>query len=104
MSVITPARLHNRAYKNTVSIPLITKFHQSQFPAIPFFATNPVTASWRVGGKRGRDHRCARKPPRHITAREKELGRAASCSSCVVDADAEIEQEISRDNRPIEKR
>ncbi len=26
-------------------MPLITKFHQSQLPAIPFLATNPVTAS-----------------------------------------------------------
>ena len=45
MSVITPARLHKRAYKKTVSIPLMTKFHHNQFPAMPFFATKPVTAS-----------------------------------------------------------
>src|SRR6185503_17990894 len=45
ISVMTPARRHKRAYKKTVSIPLITKFHQSQLPAIPFLATKPVTAS-----------------------------------------------------------
>ena len=44
-SVITRARRHSRAKKNTVSIPLITMFHQSQLPATPFAATSPVTTS-----------------------------------------------------------
>src|SRR5258707_8443131 len=44
-SVITPARRQSRAKKNTVSMPLMRKFHQSQFPATPFFATSPVTTS-----------------------------------------------------------
>ena len=45
MSVITCARRQSRAKKNTVSIPLITKHHQSQLPATPFAATRPVTTS-----------------------------------------------------------
>src|SRR5512147_1980945 len=44
-SVIIPALLHNLAKKNTVSRPPKAKFHQTQFPAIPFFATSSVTAS-----------------------------------------------------------
>ncbi len=40
-----PARRHSRAKKKTVSTPPKTKFHQSQFPAIPFRATSSVTAS-----------------------------------------------------------
>ena len=42
---MTFARRQSRAKKNTVSIPLITKFHQSQLPATPFVATRPVTTS-----------------------------------------------------------
>ena len=45
MSVITPARRHNRAKKNTVSIPLISMFHQIQLPATPWAKTRPVTTS-----------------------------------------------------------
>ncbi len=44
-SVSTPDRRHIAAKKKTVSNPLAAMFHQSQFPAIPFCATNPVTAS-----------------------------------------------------------
>src|SRR5579884_4301480 len=44
-SVRTPERRHSAAKKNTVRIPLAAMFHHSQFPAIPFFATKPVTAS-----------------------------------------------------------
>src|ERR1700676_4850164 len=44
-SVRTPDRRHSAAKKNTVRIPLAAMFHQSQLPAIPFCATNPVTAS-----------------------------------------------------------
>jgi len=40
-----PARRHRREKKNTVSTPPKTKFHQSQLPAMPFFATSSVTAS-----------------------------------------------------------
>src|SRR5580693_5566900 len=43
MSVVTPDRRHNRANRNTVSIPLATIFHQSQLPAMPLRATSPVT-------------------------------------------------------------
>ena len=45
MSVITCARRQSRAKKNTVSIPLMTKHHHSQFPATPLVATSPVTTS-----------------------------------------------------------
>ena len=44
-SVSTPERRHSAAKKNTVRMPLAAMFHHSQLPAIPFFATNPVTAS-----------------------------------------------------------
>lgn len=44
-SVIIPERLQSFAKKKTVSTPPKAKFHQIQFPAIPFFATNSVTAS-----------------------------------------------------------
>src|SRR5665213_1447968 len=44
-SVSTPERRHSAAKKKTVRIPLAAMFHHSQFPAIPFCATNPVTAS-----------------------------------------------------------
>ncbi len=40
-----PARRHIFAKKKTVSTPPRTKFHQSQLPAMPFFATSSVTAS-----------------------------------------------------------
>jgi hypothetical protein len=43
--VVTFARRQSRAKKNTVSIPLITMFHQSQLPATPCAATIPVTTS-----------------------------------------------------------
>ena len=43
-SVTTPARRHRRAKKNTVKIALNSPFHHTQFPAIPFAATIPVTA------------------------------------------------------------
>src|SRR5215510_2627837 len=42
---MTLARRHNRAKKNTVSMPLISMFHHSQFPATPCDDTNPVTTS-----------------------------------------------------------
>ena len=42
---MTPERRQSREKKKTVSIPLATKFHQSQLPAIPRVATNPVTTS-----------------------------------------------------------
>src|SRR4029079_16015875 len=42
---MTFALRHRRAKKNTVSIPLITMFHLSQFPATPCAATRPVTTS-----------------------------------------------------------
>src|SRR6478672_3753503 len=42
---MTFALRHSLAKKNTVSIPLITMFHHSQFPATPFEATMPVTTS-----------------------------------------------------------
>ena len=45
MSVITWARRHRRAKKNTVSIPLIARHHHNQLPATPFAATKPVTTS-----------------------------------------------------------
>src|SRR5262245_35054348 len=44
-SVITCARRQRRAKKNTVSMPLINMFHQSQLPATPCDDTNPVTTS-----------------------------------------------------------
>src|ERR1700761_6179933 len=44
-SVSTPERRHSAAKKKTVRIPLAAMFHHSQFPAIPFVATKPVTAS-----------------------------------------------------------
>ena len=44
-SVIIPARRHNLAKKKTVSMPPKAKFHQIQFPEIPFLATSSVTAS-----------------------------------------------------------
>src|ERR1043165_6081200 len=44
-SVITLARRHSRAKKNTVSMPLISIFHHSQFPATPCDETSPVTTS-----------------------------------------------------------
>lgn len=43
-SVIIPARRQSLAKKNTVNIPPISIFHQSQLPAIPFSPTNSVTA------------------------------------------------------------
>src|SRR6476661_3072789 len=42
---MTWARRQSRAKKNTVSIPLISMFHHSQFPATPCAETNPVTTS-----------------------------------------------------------
>ena len=42
---MTRARRQSRAKKNTVSMPLITKFHHSQLPAMPFDSTSPVTTS-----------------------------------------------------------
>src|SRR5215475_2074831 len=42
---MTFARRHNRAKKNTVSIPLISMFHHNQFPATPCDDTKPVTTS-----------------------------------------------------------
>src|SRR5271157_5818799 len=45
ISVVTPERRHNRANRNTVSMPLATMFHHSQLPAIPLRATSPVTTS-----------------------------------------------------------
>src|SRR4051812_32824157 len=45
MSVITPDLRQRRAYRKTVNMPLATKFHQSQLPAMPLVATNPVTTS-----------------------------------------------------------
>src|SRR6185503_3029559 len=44
-SVITFALRHKRAKKNTVSMPLISMFHHSQFPATPCAETRPVTTS-----------------------------------------------------------
>ena len=38
------ARRHILAKKNTVIIPLNSRLHQSQFPAMPWVATRPVTA------------------------------------------------------------
>src|ERR1043166_3735245 len=43
MSVMTCALRHRRAKKNTVSMPLIKKHHQSQLPATPWEYTSPVT-------------------------------------------------------------
>jgi hypothetical protein len=43
--VVTPERRQSRAKRKTVSMPLATMFHQSQFPAMPFRATSPVTTS-----------------------------------------------------------
>src|SRR5512132_4256650 len=42
---MTLERRHNRAKKNTVSIPLINMFHHSQLPASPCADTSPVTPS-----------------------------------------------------------
>src|SRR3954451_19933250 len=42
---MTFARRQSRAKKNTVSMPLISMFHQSQFPATPCDDTSPVTTS-----------------------------------------------------------
>src|SRR6266511_5861614 len=42
---MTFALRQSRAKKNTVSIPLMTKFHQSQLPATPWATTRPVTTS-----------------------------------------------------------
>ena len=42
---MTSARRQRRAKKKTVSMPLITKFHQSQLPATPLVATSAVTTS-----------------------------------------------------------
>jgi len=44
-SVKRPVRRHRRAYRNTHSMLLITRFHQNQLPAIPVVRTIPVTAS-----------------------------------------------------------
>ena len=35
IAVVTPERRHRRANRNTVNIPLATKFHHSQLPAMP---------------------------------------------------------------------
>src|SRR5258708_5757271 len=45
MSVVTPERRQSREKRKTVSMPLATMFHQSQLPAMPLRATNPVTTS-----------------------------------------------------------
>src|SRR5712691_7132589 len=42
---MTSARRQRRAKKKTVSIPLMTKFHQSQLPATPLVATSAATTS-----------------------------------------------------------
>ena len=44
-SVVSPERRHNRAKKTVVSMPPASKFHQSQFPLIPYCPTSSVTAS-----------------------------------------------------------
>nr|WP_279352605.1 hypothetical protein [Salinibacter sp.] len=44
-SVMTPLRRQRRAKKKTVSIPPMAAFHQSQLPAMPFWATISVTSS-----------------------------------------------------------
>ncbi len=41
----TPARRHNREKKKTVRTLEKAPFHHNQFPATPYFATNPDTAS-----------------------------------------------------------
>ena len=43
-SVVRPERRHKREKNTVVSIPPASKFHQSQFPLIPYCPTNSVTA------------------------------------------------------------
>jgi hypothetical protein len=43
--VSTPALRQRREKKNTVRTPENTPFHHNQFPATPYLATNPETAS-----------------------------------------------------------
>ena len=78
-------------------------FHHSQLPAMPFFATSPGDEQRRIGRKRGGNHRSAGEPPRHIAAGKKELARAAARPPGVIQPNAQIEEEIQRDDRPIEQ-
>ena len=43
-SVVSPERRHNRAKNTVVNMPPASKFHQSQFPLIPYWPTSSVTA------------------------------------------------------------
>ncbi len=92
----------SREKKNTVSIPLATKFHQSQLPALPFRATIPVTASGVSAAKVvatmevPANHHGTFLPPR------KNSPVFFPARACSAEPHRKIEQEVEGDYRPIE--
>ena len=90
------------AKKNTVSMPLITKFHHSQLPAMPFFDDQAGDDQRRVGRKSRGDHRRARQPPGGVAAGEKEFARAASGAAGVIQPDQQVGGEVEGDDGPVE--
>ena len=78
--------------------------HHSQLPAMPLAATMPGHRQRRIGRKRRGHHRGAGQPPGHIAPRKKELTGAAAGAAGVIEGDAQVEREVSRDNDPIQYR
>src|SRR5213592_3780417 len=58
----------------------------------------------RVRGERGRHHRRARQPPRHVSPGEKELRRVLAGATLVVQPDGDVEQEVQGDDHPVGER
>ena len=57
----------------------------------------------RVRGERGRDHGGPGQPPGNVAAGEKKLVHAGARAGPVVQSDAEVEQEVQRDDGPVER-
>ena len=57
----------------------------------------------RVGGERGRHHRRPGQPPRNVAPGEEELVDVFSGAALVVEADGEVEEEVERDNQPVDR-
>ena len=82
-------------------MPLETKLHHSQFPAIPLAATMPVTASGVSAAKVVATMEVPGQPPRHVAAGEEEFVDARLRARLVIEADGEVEQEVEPDHGPV---
>ena len=78
-------------------MPLATKHHHSQLPAMPPVATIPVTASGVSAAKVVATIERPGQPPGNIAAGEEEFVDARSGAGLVIKSDSQVEEEVERD-------